>query len=44
VLKELVERFTLHFKRDSRGRATLDRVEVELPLWLSELVSSVTPT
>ena len=44
VLKELVERFTLFFKRDSRDRATLDRVEVELPPWLSELVSRATRT
>jgi Recombinase len=39
VLKELVERFTLHFKRDNRNRATLDKLEVELPPWLSEVTA-----
>jgi DNA invertase Pin-like site-specific DNA recombinase len=44
LLAELVEGFTLHFRRDKRGRSTPDRVDVELPKWLTALACSAIPT
>jgi hypothetical protein len=44
LLVELIEGFTLHFKRDSRGRSTPARVDVELPRWLTLLAGNATQT
>jgi hypothetical protein len=44
LLAELIEGFTLHFKRDAKGRSTPDWVDVELPRWLTALASNATPT
>jgi hypothetical protein len=44
LLAELIEGFTLHWKRDFRGRATPSRVDVELPRWLTLLARSATRT
>ncbi len=44
LLGELIEAFTVHWKRDKRGRATPASVQVELPKWLSALACSASAT
>lgn len=39
LLCAITENFTLYFKRDRRGRATPDYVEVTLPAWISSALA-----
>jgi hypothetical protein len=39
LLAELIDGFTVHWKRDKRGRVTPQRVDVQLPAWLTLLAS-----
>jgi len=44
LLAELIEGFTVFWGKNRRGQASPQRVDVELPAWLTALASSGTST
>jgi DNA invertase Pin-like site-specific DNA recombinase len=44
LLVELLDGFTVHFRRDKKGQSTPDRVDVELPKWLTLLACNACTT